>query len=79
MSKQKSFEDRMAELNAVLDNLKSEQISLADTLSNYERGIKLVQECQKDLNKFEQRITLLQAKSDNKIATSFGDSEPGVK
>lgn len=68
MSKKKEpgFEESMKELEKIVDGLEKGQTSLEDSLSQYERGIKLSQHCQHLLDSAEQKIEILN--KDNQFA-----------
>ncbi len=54
-----SFEDSISELETLVDALETGNLSLEDSLSTFEKGIKLTKECQKQLNEAEQKVALL--------------------
>ncbi len=70
----KSFEDAVAELEALLEAMENNQISLEQSLISYERGTFLLTWCRSVLGQAEQRIETLAA--DVKTTTPATD-EPG--
>lgn len=59
MAKQKqpdSFESAMSELEQIVRELETGQVSLEEMLAKYERGQQLREYCQEQLNVAEQRI-----------------------
>ena len=50
------FEQSIKELEAILTKMEQGQISLSDSLAQYEQGIKLIRQCQGALDKAEQTI-----------------------
>lgn len=46
----------MAKLQEIVDAMNSPEQSLADSMSSYEKGIKLINECQSALNEVESVI-----------------------
>ena len=54
-----TFEDQLNKLNEIVNALEIGELSLDDSLKQYEAGIQLVQACQKKLNKAQQQIEIL--------------------
>jgi exodeoxyribonuclease VII small subunit len=54
-----SFEEALAQLEAVVRALEDGQIGLEESLSRYEVGVGLIKRCQAQLRQAEQRIQLL--------------------
>jgi exodeoxyribonuclease VII small subunit len=54
-----SFEQALAELEAVVDALERGEMSLEDSLTAFERGIGLTRVCQQALATAEQRVRIL--------------------
>lgn len=54
-----SFEEALAALEEVIDNLEREQLSLNDSLTIFEKGIGLSRFCLAKLEEAEQRIQIL--------------------
>ncbi len=46
----KSFEELIAELEAIVNNLEGNKLSLEDSVKEYQRGIELSIECKKRLD-----------------------------
>lgn len=61
MSKKKGgqFESALQELNQIVESLEKGQVSLEDSLQNYERGIELSKQCHTLLENAEQKIQML--------------------
>ena len=55
----KSFEENMARLEEIVSQLERGDAKLADSLSLFEEGAKLTKECTAQLDKAEQKVTLL--------------------
>lgn len=63
MSKDKiSFEAQLSQLNEIVNALEVGELSLDDSLKQYEAGIKLVRACQEKLNNAQQQIEILKDK-----------------
>lgn len=60
-----SFEDALSELETVVAKMESGDLTLEDSLKEYERGMQLSRSCQKILAEAEQRVQILS--NDNKL------------
>ena len=61
-----NFENKMGELEKVVNELEKGDLNLDDSVSKFEYGIKLSKECNKILEDAEKKITVLLNK-DNEI------------
>ncbi len=59
MSKEKTFEESLSELEKIATNLESGQLGLDEAISEFEKGIKLSKECSQKLDEAEKRINIL--------------------
>ena len=62
MSKQPEkidFESAMAELESLISRMEDDDLSLEESLKDFEKGISLTRECQASLKDAEQRIKIL--------------------
>ena len=59
MAKEASFEESLAELEAIVEQMETGEPSLADLMENYSRGIRLSQKCMKALERAEKTMDLL--------------------
>ena len=63
MSKDTStFEDQLNKLNDIVNALEVGELSLDESLKQYEAGVRLVQVCQQKLNSAQQQIEILKDK-----------------
>ncbi len=53
------FEDSLKKLEQLVERMEQGDLSLEDSLKNFEEGIKLTRECQQALSKAEQKVKLL--------------------
>ena len=53
------FEESLKELENIVDKLEDENMNLEDSVKSFERGVKLIQECQAELEKAELKIKKL--------------------
>ena len=54
-----NFTEKMAELDKIVRNLEGENTSLENALTEFERGISLVNECKLFLEEAKQKVTIL--------------------
>jgi len=59
MSQNKTFENKLAELNTVVEKMEQPEVGLEESLKLYEKGIALTRECQKIIDQAEQKISQL--------------------
>ena len=64
-----SFEDAMEELDALVDQMESDQLPLEELISHYESGAKLLSECEATLKTAKKRLETIK-KGDTKGATA---------
>ncbi len=57
-----SFEQAIKELTSIVGKIEQGEIPLQDSLTQYERGMSLIQHCQAILKKAEQRIEKISEK-----------------
>jgi exodeoxyribonuclease VII small subunit len=54
-----SFEDALTELESLVDTLEQGDLTLEQSLTAFERGIKLTRHCQRVLEAAEQKVRIL--------------------
>lgn len=54
-----TFENQLEALENIVDDLEKGDLSLNDSLSQFEKGVKLTKECQNMLNEAEQKVLIL--------------------
>lgn len=59
------FERSLAELESIVDKLEAGDLSLDESLQQFERGVQLTRLCQAALRQAEQKIEILMRKSDS--------------
>lgn len=59
-----SFEKGLEELNRIVKKLESEQSSLEESVAEWEKGIKVIDYCERKLRDAEDRVNLLLSDSD---------------
>jgi exodeoxyribonuclease VII small subunit len=71
-----NFETAMVELEELVSKIESGNLSLEDSLKEFEKGIKLSQTCQKALTEAEQRVKILtDSLSANESANKDGEAD----
>jgi len=67
-----SFEAAIKELTSIVGKIELGEIPLQDSLTQYERGMSLIQHCQAILKKAEQRIEKISRTDEDSKETSDG-------
>ena len=67
MAKEKKFEDKIKELEDIINVLENGEVSLDDSIKKYTEAMKLVKECDSELKNIEDKV--------NKIVTENGNLE----
>jgi exodeoxyribonuclease VII small subunit len=63
----KNFESALEELEQVVEQLESGELSLEDSLSAFEKGVGLVRFCNQKLSEVEKKIELLVKDKEGKL------------
>jgi exodeoxyribonuclease VII small subunit len=69
-----NFEEALAELEKLVEEIESGRIGLEESIARYEKGIKLIKQCRTILDAAEKRIQLL-AKAEGGELTASGELE----
>lgn len=64
---EKKFEDKIKELEELINTLENGEISLDDSINKYTKAMKLVKECDEELKEIENKV--------NKIVMEDGSLE----
>lgn len=56
---EKKFEDKLEELEAIVNQLENGNIELDVSIRLFEKGIKLSRECSRDIQKAEKKVRIL--------------------
>jgi exodeoxyribonuclease VII small subunit len=70
-SKPQDLEKSLHSLEALVERMENDDLTLQDSLKEFEEGIKLVQHCQKSLTDAEQKVEILLEKSKLSKAVDF--------
>nr|VFJ58484.1 MAG: exodeoxyribonuclease VII small subunit [Candidatus Kentron sp. FM]VFK11713.1 MAG: exodeoxyribonuclease VII small subunit [Candidatus Kentron sp. FM] len=68
-----NFEQSLAELERLVAHMEQGDLTLEETLENFERGIQLSKTCQKAIDEAEQRVRILTEKEGSPETEPFGD------
>ena len=72
-----NFESAIQELEQIVEQMESGNITLEESLTQFERGIALTRECQQVLSEAEQKVEILMQKSgQNKFAPFNSGNTP---
>ena len=53
------IEDNFKELEKIMTELENDELSLEDSFSRYEKGMKLLKKCDEELDKVEKQLIVL--------------------
>lgn len=74
MAKQSfNFEQSLADLEELVEQMESGELSLEESLKSFEQGIKYVNGCQQALAKAEQKVQVLMQKNGQLEAEPFDE------
>ncbi len=65
------FESAIKELESLVEQMEQGDISLEQSLENFERGIELTRQCQKALQEAEQKVQILTQKQGEETIEDF--------
>jgi exodeoxyribonuclease VII small subunit len=73
--KKKSFEDALAKLEDITQELEEGELSLEDALKHFDEGVKLAEYCNTKLNSAQRKVEILLKKDDSLEPVSFNGLE----
>ena len=69
------FEKQLETLEGLVESLESGDLSLEDSLTSFEQGIKVARDCQQALKQAEQKVEVLMRQGDDLVSQPFdGDA-----
>ncbi len=74
MSEPVNFEAALSELQTIVEKMEHGNLSLEASLSAFEQGIRLTQQCQKALADAEQKVQILLQKSGEETLVPFTEN-----
>ncbi len=69
--KKPDFETALAELDALVEKMEQGDLSLDESLQQFERGVQLTRSCQQALKDAEQKVQILLSKSGQETLEPF--------
>ena len=72
----KKFESALEDLEQVVEQLESGELSLEDSLAAFEKGVGLVKYCNQKLNEVEKRIEILVKDKEGKLQLKAFEEPP---
>jgi exodeoxyribonuclease VII small subunit len=72
----KNFESAMEEIEQVVEQIESGELSLEESLAAYEKGVGLVKFCYQKLNEVEKRIEFLVKDKEGKLQLKVFENLP---
>lgn len=66
-----NFESALKELEALVERMEKGELSLEESLKDFERGIELTRACQKALQEAEQKVQILMEKDGQALLEPF--------
>lgn len=70
-----NFEKSLAELEELVETMEDGEVSLENSLKNFERGISLTRACQKALEEADQKVKILMEKDGKTSLENFDQDE----
>lgn len=67
------LEESLTEITQLIEKMEHSEQTLEQSLSNFERGIILVKNCQKILTDAEQKVQILMQNNNQEDLTNYGD------
>ncbi len=71
----KSFEEQIAELEKIINELENGNLNLDDSVEKFEEGMKISKECNKMLENAEKKITILLNGQDGEVEEENFETE----
>lgn len=71
------LEESLKEITQIIEKMEHSEQTLEQSLSNFERGIILVKNCQKILQEAEQKVQILIQNNNQENLTAYDASEKG--
>ncbi len=57
--KKNSFEDKINKLNDIINLMEDDKIDLKNSVDNYKKGLKLIKECEEQLDKSRKELEII--------------------
>lgn len=73
MAKKESYEELLAKLQEILNNLETDELNLEDSMKSYEEGVKLINKIYKILDSYEAKISIIKDEKEVEFNEDYGD------
>ncbi|TAK73016.1 MAG: exodeoxyribonuclease VII small subunit [Gammaproteobacteria bacterium] len=73
-----NLEASLAEISELIDKMEHSDLTLEQSLTQFERGIVLIKHCQKILKEAEQKVQILVQQNNQESLTAYGEDDAGV-
>jgi exodeoxyribonuclease VII small subunit len=70
-----TLEESMTEITQLVDKMEHGELTLEQSLDQFERGIHLVKHCQKILADAEQKVQILMQHNNKETLTNYGEDD----
>lgn len=70
-----NLEDSFSEINQLIDKMEHSELSLEQSLQDFERGITLIKHCQKILTDAEQKVQILIQQNNQEQLAPYDDDQ----
>jgi len=78
-AKEKKFEEEIKDLETLVNQIDSGELTLEESISAFERGVALVKSLNRKLDEVERKVELLTRNSEGRLQSSSLDRELGDK
>jgi exodeoxyribonuclease VII small subunit len=78
-AKGKKFEEEVRDLEAIVSQIDSGELTLEESISAFERGVALIKSLNQKLDEVERKVELLTRNAEGRLQTSSLDDELGPK
>ena len=72
-SKQPSLEESLGEITGLIEKMEHGELTLEQSLQDFERGITLIKHCQKVLSDAEQKVQVLIQQNQQEVLLPYGE------
>jgi exodeoxyribonuclease VII small subunit len=70
-----ALEESMAEITQLIEKMERGELTLEQSLGDFERGVSLVKHCQKILTEAEQKVQLLTQQNGQDTLTNYDEAD----
>lgn len=74
-AQQPTLEASLEEITQLIDKMEHGELTLEQSLAQFERGVTLIKHCQKMLSEAEQKVQILIQKNNQESLTSYEDDD----